>query len=700
MDRRARWDAWHDQNNGQDTPASQLVAYTRQESIEGLSIVEIGCGTGASALYLAQHGAALVVGVDISRVAIEKATKRGEGVPNLRFVEADALYTSAVDLGCPEGFDAALDCRGFQMLWAVDADLAATALARLVKKGGVVVTVAGNANEFRNEGTSLTCAELVGSLCAPTFSLVSLVETRFDAGGDDELAPLAWRAVFTRTHDDALLGGQKSARARVSAHRASTAQDSPTSSASRKLVRKSNRRTEPPVIARKLTSFALDDDSGGNNSTTNMDDAVDAALSVDGSVAPSDCGSESTHYTQGDGFENIAASRAAAARAERARQEGDVPWVRWWDRRSQAYDLLLASQPVLGRLARRVATNALHWAFNSDSMLGDDDRLVAPSKQDHDRHDDEVVVRAVDLAAGSGVCTWALADVVADKAVVRADLVEPSHSMAALARARACKPGLSATVWQIPAERSHDRLPARLAGSVDLVACSSGMDYLNYHDVFEVAAALLRPGGALAFDLGPECYEATANDDLACSWVPAVRAALDARGLLDLLDPDHVDAIIARVKSKPPLRPPCSASNIAAAAAAAGLRLAKCDIAKDHVAGDFFVAHRAMSTSWLAEPFAGMPPEDAKHLRSVVLLDAASRAARNAITLRTALFVLVKPASRIDATLAKLYKSAAADASVAAPAADDGDLYEAQPSGRPIAQAVVDDHFGWPSAKV
>jgi hypothetical protein len=87
-----------------------------------------------------------------------------------------------------------------------------------------------------------------------------------------------------------------------------------------------------------------------------FEDAVDAALSVDGSVAPSDCGSDATSAFAGsDGFENIAASRAAAARAERAVAEGDVPWVRYWDARAAAYDALLDAQPVLRRRIARVA---------------------------------------------------------------------------------------------------------------------------------------------------------------------------------------------------------------------------------------------------------------------------------------------------------------------------------------------------------
>ena len=239
---------------------------------------------------------------------------------------------------------------------------------------------------------------------------------------------------------------------------------------------------------------------------TAVDDAIDAAMSVDGSLAPSECGSDATSAFAGaDGFENIALSRAAAARAERARREGDVPWVRWWERRANAYDALLKAQPALKRLARRVARAALEWSTlqNPSFLKAGQPPLVA-----------------VDLAAGAGLCAWSLAHELRRRAnggtqqrtaadeqrsnntpaknfdarshrALRCELVEPSHSMAALARARAAHARLGgaggATVWQIPVERCHERLPARLLGAVDVATCSASMQCLNEHDVSPAA---------------------------------------------------------------------------------------------------------------------------------------------------------------------------------------------------------------------
>ena len=164
------------------------------------------------------------------------------------------------------------------------------------------------------------------------------------------------------------------------------------------------------------------------------------------------------------------------------------------------------------------------------------------------------------------------------------------------------------------------------------------MQCLNEHDVFEVAAALLKPGGALALDLGNESYDGTCDDDHSRTWEPGVIDALRAEGLEMPKTDDAADAQpdVAKIKSQPPIRAPCSASSLAAAAAAAGLRLAACRVERDVVGGDFFVAQRSMSSSWLMEPFAHLDKHAAKKLRAQVLLDAARRAAAKDAAVATA----------------------------------------------------------------
>mmetsp|Transcript_19644 Transcript_19644/g.24302 ORF Transcript_19644/g.24302 Transcript_19644/m.24302 type:complete len:449 (+) Transcript_19644:670-2016(+) len=262
---------------------------------------------------------------------------------------------------------------------------------------------------------------------------------------------------------------------------------------------------------------------------------------------------------------------------------------------------------------------------------------------------------ATDLAAGSGTCACALASLVYKgyNACIHLDLVEPAPSMAAMARAKASSlakighPRSRATVWQIPVERCHERVTSTQARAQknDIMTCSNAMNCLNYFDVLEAAAAMLRPGGALVFDLKADDYEETAEDaqDAADAWVPCVLAALKDRGV-----DATKDQVLSQQHQPSKIRPPLSASSVAAASAAAGLRLASVDLNKDIVPADYFIAERAISQSWLTEPFSDMPPHDAIQLRNVVVLDAANRAARVSAVLTTVIIVVVKPMSQAE----------------------------------------------------
>ena len=417
----------------------EVVAFAG--GLRGRRAAQLGCGAGVDCVCLAAAGCRLVVGVDADGAALAEARRRAaraEVADRCLFVEADPLAVAADELleraaaferargrgaAAAWRFDAAVDRRGLERLWARDADGAARLLAGLLRPGAEVFSLSGNANEYRpyaDGAASLTCAELCSCLPPPCFELRSLRECRFDGPAALAPPPLAWRAVFRRTpaawaapdpgdgDDDGASGTPTAASARASTSGGGSLRKLRRDEPPRLL----QKRRERPVVARKVSRVPLPLDARPADYDS---DAIDAALSVDGSVAPSECGSDATSAFAGaDGFENIAASRAAAARAERARAEGDVPWVRWWDRRAQAYDRLVASQPILQELCDRVARAALRWA-------------PAPANP-------RQPLVAVDLAAGAGHTAWALARHC--RRPVRAELVEPSHAMAALARAR------------------------------------------------------------------------------------------------------------------------------------------------------------------------------------------------------------------------------------------------------------------------
>jgi SAM-dependent methyltransferase len=98
----------------------------------GESVIDIGCGAGASALAIADavgpEGA--VLGVDISRPMLEVARSRAAGRPNVQFIEADATTYGFV----PASAD--LIVSKFGVMFFADPTKAFRNLRRAVKPGG------------------------------------------------------------------------------------------------------------------------------------------------------------------------------------------------------------------------------------------------------------------------------------------------------------------------------------------------------------------------------------------------------------------------------------------------------------------------------------------------------------------------------------------------------------------------------------
>jgi cyclopropane fatty-acyl-phospholipid synthase-like methyltransferase len=86
-------------------PRQEMVDLVSSGRIEPGRAVDLGCGTGANAIYLAQHGFQ-VTGLDFSRAALTKAEASAAAVGvQVRFVEDD-LTAIRHDLG---SFDFLLD---------------------------------------------------------------------------------------------------------------------------------------------------------------------------------------------------------------------------------------------------------------------------------------------------------------------------------------------------------------------------------------------------------------------------------------------------------------------------------------------------------------------------------------------------------------------------------------------------------------
>jgi SAM-dependent methyltransferase len=101
--------------------------------------LDLGCGTGTNVRYLAEHGFE-VVGVDFSRLAIERARAKLEGVDRARVLEGDV--TELWELGVRGPFDLVLDIGCFHGLPRRRRDAYVEAVERVARPGALFLMFA------------------------------------------------------------------------------------------------------------------------------------------------------------------------------------------------------------------------------------------------------------------------------------------------------------------------------------------------------------------------------------------------------------------------------------------------------------------------------------------------------------------------------------------------------------------------------
>lgn len=106
----------------------------------GAHVLDAGCGTGYGAAWLADHGAASVLGVDIEPAAVDHARRRAAR-PNVTFAVADLARIA--DVPAPAGgWGLVVSSNALEHVWGVDGFLRG-AWSQLAPGGTVVVAVPG-----------------------------------------------------------------------------------------------------------------------------------------------------------------------------------------------------------------------------------------------------------------------------------------------------------------------------------------------------------------------------------------------------------------------------------------------------------------------------------------------------------------------------------------------------------------------------
>jgi SAM-dependent methyltransferase len=176
----ARWDERYEKGDTPwetDQPSSELQRVVAEVPIHPCRALELGCGTGTSAAWLATQGFN-VTALDLSCRAIERARRRADraGV-SVRFLVADVLRPPP-ELTGP--FDFFFDRGCYHVVRREDAAAYLETLRRLTRPGALGLVLAGNAREPHDPGPPVVSEEQITAELGSLFDIVRLRDFRFD----------------------------------------------------------------------------------------------------------------------------------------------------------------------------------------------------------------------------------------------------------------------------------------------------------------------------------------------------------------------------------------------------------------------------------------------------------------------------------------------------------------------------------------
>jgi SAM-dependent methyltransferase len=176
-------------------PSAELVLVLDEERIAPCQAIDLGCGTGTNAIYLALRGFE-VTAADISPTAIERCRKRTTAFDTrIRWLQADLLDPPA-NIGGPYGFFFDRAC--YHVVRRVDVPAFFRTLERITAPGTRGLVLAGNAKEPMHPGPPTVTEEELRAEWGGLFEILWLREFRFDATAASEARPLGWSFLVKR----------------------------------------------------------------------------------------------------------------------------------------------------------------------------------------------------------------------------------------------------------------------------------------------------------------------------------------------------------------------------------------------------------------------------------------------------------------------------------------------------------------------
>jgi SAM-dependent methyltransferase len=176
-------------------PSRELARVLDEGRIPVGPALELGCGTGTNAVFLAQRGFN-VTAVDVSSLALEQARQRaGEAGVDVQFIEADI---NRVQLDRPS-FDFVFDRGCYHCVRRNDLPGLLEVIKRYTRPGSKWLTLTGNANEAHDpdKGPPRLTEQEIRTDLGGLFDFDFIREIRFEDKGHVD-GPLGWSCLMTR----------------------------------------------------------------------------------------------------------------------------------------------------------------------------------------------------------------------------------------------------------------------------------------------------------------------------------------------------------------------------------------------------------------------------------------------------------------------------------------------------------------------
>jgi hypothetical protein len=191
-----RWDERYAKG---DTPwetgqaSSELQRIVSEIPVRPCRALELGCGTRANAVWLAQQGFE-VTALDLSPLAIERACRRAdEAGVRIHFLAADVLNLPP-ELAGP--FDFFFDRGCYHVVRREDPQAYVKTLCRLIAPKALGLVLTGNARQPQQPGPPVVSEEQIRKELGSRFDIVHLREFRFDQGETDSTRFLGWSCLL------------------------------------------------------------------------------------------------------------------------------------------------------------------------------------------------------------------------------------------------------------------------------------------------------------------------------------------------------------------------------------------------------------------------------------------------------------------------------------------------------------------------